>query len=59
MGNKDYQSALSETEELLENIEKAKVRIQFLEIQVTVMQEANEFLNQRKDDLIEERKLAE
>ena len=38
----DYQNALKETAELREKIEEAKVQIQFLDIQVTMLTEMTE-----------------
>ncbi len=56
---KDYQDSLEETAKLREQIEAAKVKIQFLDVQVNLLSEATEFLNQKRDDLTEEKKLAE
>lgn len=50
---------MKETEELREKIEQMKVKIQFLDIQVTLLTEATEMLNQKRDDLAEEKKLAD
>ena len=56
---KDYQNALSETAKLRQQIEDAKVKVQFLEIQVNLLTEATEMLNTKRDDLAEEKKLAD
>ena len=55
----DYQAALKETRELREKIEEAKVQIQFLDIQVKILTEMTEQLNYRRDELVEEKKLAD
>lgn len=55
----DYQKSLAETAELREKIEQAKVTIQFLDIQVSLLTEATEMLTQKRDDLSEEKKLAD
>ena len=56
---KEYQDALSETAKLRDDIEAAKVKIQFLDIQVNLLTEATEYLNQKRDDLTEEKKMAD
>ena len=56
---KDYQNALKETRELREKIEAAKIQVQFLDIQVQVLTDAVEFLSAKKEDLMEEKKLAD
>ena len=55
----EYQNALKETAELLNSIEEAKVKIQYLEIQVGLLSEQTEALNNRREDLTEEKKLAD
>jgi len=55
----DYQGALKETRELREAIEAAKVKIQFLDIEVTMLTEMTEQLNNKREELIEEKKLAD
>ena len=55
----DYQGALKETKELREAIEAAKVNIQFLDIQVQMLTEMTEQLNNKREELIEEKKLAD
>lgn len=55
----DYQGALKETKELREAIEAAKVKIQFLDIQVQMLTEMTEQLNNKREELIEEKKLAD
>lgn len=55
----DYQNALKETAELREKIEEAKVQIQFLDIQVTMLGEMTEQLNYKRDELLEEKKLSD
>ena len=55
----DYQNALKETAELKAKIEACKVEVQFLEIRVTLLSEQTEWLTQKRDDLTEEKKLAE
>ena len=55
----DYQNALKETAQLLDEIEDAKVKTQTLEIQVTLLSEQTEALNGKREDLIEEKKLAD
>jgi hypothetical protein len=42
---KDYQGALAETATLRDQIEAAKVKIQYLDVQVNLLTEATEFLN--------------
>ena len=42
---KEYQNALTETATLRDDIEAAKVKIQFLDIQVNLLTEATEYLN--------------
>ena len=56
---KDYQDALAETARLREQIEAAKVMIQFLDIKVNMMSMQTEELNTKRDDLIEEKKMAD
>ena len=56
---KDYQDALAETARLREQIEAAKVQIQFLDIKVNMMSMQTEELNTKRDDLIEEKKMAD
>ena len=56
---KDYQSALAETAELREKIEAAKVKVQYFDVQVQVLSEANEMLAAKRDELEEEKKLAD
>ena len=55
----DYQNALKESAELREKIEEAKVKIQFLDIQVQMLTEMTEQLNYKRDELLEEKKLAD
>lgn len=50
---------MSETSKLRDEIEAAKVKIQFLDIQVNLLTEATEYLNQKRDDLTEEKKMAD
>ena len=52
----DYQNALSETAELKEKIESARVKVQFLDVQVSLLTEANEYLSNKRDELMEENK---
>lgn len=56
---KDYQSALAETAELRDKIELAKVKIQYMDIQVQVLTDAAEMLVAKQDQLAEEKKLAD
>ena len=55
----DYQNALKETNELNERIEAAKVQIQFLSIQVEIAQEVSEQLNNKRDELVEAKKISD
>lgn len=55
----DYQNALKETKELREKIEQAKVKIQFLDIQVLMLTEMTEALGNKREELQEEKKLAD
>lgn len=50
---------MKETAELREKIEEAKVKIQFLDIQVQILTEMTEQLNYKRDELLEEKKLAD
>lgn len=59
LAKKEYQDALAETAKLREKIEEDKVTTQYLEIQVNLLNEATEVLNQKRDDLAEEKKLAD
>ena len=59
LAKKEYQDALAETAKLREKIEADKVTTQYLEIQVNLLNEATEVLNQKRDDLAEEKKLAD
>ena len=52
----DYQNALSETAELKEKIEFARVKVQYLDVQVSLLTEANEYLSNKRDELMEENK---
>ena len=56
---KEYQDALKDTRDLRAKIELDKVQVQFLEIQVKVLTEQTEFLVQTRDDLTEEKKIAD
>ena len=56
---KDYQDALAETARLREKIEADKVQIQFLDMKVNMMSQQTEEMNTKRDDLIEEKKMAD
>ena len=56
---KEYQNALAETEELRNKIEAAKVKTQWLEIEINLLSETVEALKCKQEDLMEEQKLAE
>ena len=56
---REYQDALAETERLREQIEAAKVQIQFLDIKVNMLSNQTEEMNTKRDDLVEEKKMAD
>ena len=56
---REYQDALAETDKLREKIEADKVQIQFLDIKVNMMSSQTEEMNTKRDDLIEEKKMAD
>lgn len=55
LGMTELQNSIREAKELREKIENAKIKIQFMEIQVKVLTEANEFLSNRREELQEEK----
>lgn len=59
LGMKDYQDSLAMTKELKEKTEEMKVKIQFLDIEVKMLTEVTEQLNNLRDELTEEKKLAD
>ena len=59
LAKKEYQDALAETAKLREKIEADKVTTQFLEIQVNLLTNATDELNEKRDTLAEEKKLAD
>ena len=56
---KDYQNAMAETAKLRDKIEKDKVRVQFLDIEVQALTDYCDFLSNKKDDLLEDKKIAD
>ena len=56
---REYQDALAETDKLREKIEADKVQIQFLDIKVNMMSQQTEEMNTKRDDLVEEKKMAD
>ena len=56
---REYQNALAETEQLRNKIEAAKIKVQFLEIQINILSETVEALKLKQEDLEEEKKIAD
>ena len=50
---------MKETAELREKIEEAKVKIQYLAVQIEMLTAMTESLNHKRDELLEEKKLAD
>ena len=50
---------MAETAKLRDKIEKDKVRVQFLDIEVQALTDYCDFLSNKKDDLLEDKKIAD
>mmetsp|Transcript_30110 Transcript_30110/g.22368 ORF Transcript_30110/g.22368 Transcript_30110/m.22368 type:complete len:146 (-) Transcript_30110:581-1018(-) len=55
----EYQESLKKEQELRTLIEESNVNLQLLNIQVKELEDATEYYNERKDELIEEKKTSE
>lgn len=57
--NAEYQKALAEEADLRNTIENAAVALDILQIKVKELEDTTEYLNSKKDELIEQKKMAE
>ena len=57
--NADLQKSLAEEADLRKTIENALIKLDLLQIQVKEYEDVTEYLNNKKDELIEAKKLAE
>ena len=56
---RDYQNALKETADLREKTEENKVKVQHLDIEIQVLTMTTDYLNDKREDLTEDKKIAD
>ena len=57
--NAEYQKSVTEGKELIKSIEEAAIKLDLLQIRVKEYEDVTEYLNAKKDDLLELKKIGE